>query len=71
MILGSKPLSEMTEEELLKGIEEIRAARHALVDETKTKSAADRVEKAKKEAVKKPKTIDADVAAIMQELMEP
>ena len=40
MILGSKPLSELTEAELLAGIEELRASREALRADAQKRRAA-------------------------------
>ena len=68
MLIGSKPLSEMSEAEMLAAIEELRTSREALAAEAKEKR-----EKKEKAAVKEPKEPkglhkEKDVANILEGL---
>ena len=67
MILGSKPLSEMSDDELIAAIEELRSAREALRDTAiKSKAKGDPLPKAPRAA----KPEDAKLADIMREFLE-
>jgi len=66
-LLGSKPLRDMTEEEMNAAIAELRDSREALRAEAIARGRVERAPKAPRERVAKP--VDSAVADILKELM--
>ena len=68
MLIGSKPLSEMTQAEMLEAIEELQNAREALRAEAVARAARGEAQPKQPKAKAPPKTDDV-VASILAELM--
>ena len=68
MLIGSKPLAEMSDDEMLAAIEELRSAREALrADAIKQKAETGKIVKVKKEP--KAAKVDVEMDAILKGLM--